>query len=370
MANFDVTVRRSYRDVGGLILDCAPGGIQSIDGKVNRWLNEAPKLRAPRFGDPFMDVEATRPLAPGGVVRFVRADLTQLKVPLVGDFGAASQDWAFAFSLVKRGSAGSQVVFASQDDSFIVYRRKPSFLAYTHSGGTVLGAAEAADAEHLITPNDGATLDWAEDNVLAINDGAFSNISFPADQDNSLLIGNDDTGVDALDADLASMRIWNRILSPRERDFVYQTIGAAPLMLANRLRMFRDAQAWTDGTGDESIGQHDRLNPLIGRQHRFHLGFREPGAIVTTGPLLVQVACEVGGVVLPDSGLGGDLFTMDRIETPNGLIPSINQDAGWSAVFDIGIPQDTSAIGHYSMIARRANGGAKIIKFDVRDEIA
>lgn len=74
----------------------------------------------------------------------------------------------------------------------------------------------------------------------------------------------------------------------------------------------------------------------------------------------IQIACSINGIVTSDSFLGGDLYDMDCIEYPGAGKPAVFQDANWSGIFDVVI-EDT---GHYTFDVWRPNHGRVILHFD------
>ena len=362
MANFDVTIRRDYKDVAGLVLDCLKGDLVSLDGGVERWVNRAPLAPAgfARFGDPFQDVVARRPEDASGVIRFDKSNTEFLKVPVVGTF-PSSQDWGVAFEFAKGADVtdGQAILGSATAGDLNLFRRRAAGgnIAYEHSGGTVSSATiDLFDGVHQFMLNGGATVDWRRDeSTIIFAAQPISNLTFPTGSA-GMFIGRQGDGLtDDLDGDLSSMRVWRRILSVLERDFLWQSLGASGAPAFARMTVAH--VPWTDETGDAALlGQIRRLNPPAGRDPLFALA-------TGTFPARVQLSCQVGGELLPDSGLGGDLFVISFPELPGGpTLPAVFQDAGFSAIFDIVLTRP----GHYTVLISRPSGGAKIVHLDAR----
>jgi hypothetical protein len=356
MPNFDAVLRTSYRDLDGLVLDCSPA-----DLSPEVWINRAPSYEGqPRFGNPFQDVAAQRPTIGSfnGIqfADFLRSASQHYKVPLVGDFGADSQRWAFAFQGIADLAvvANEQAIFGTSTNKFSILRRGPAgFEGYRHNGALVTGGAVdwtlGNDVFQLLGGN---LVDWFNTGVgtLRENNGAFSDIGFTPDVLNSAFIGRDNVG-NHYDGVLAAMRIWRRRLSLLEVDFAYQSLAVEGANLSVESRAVVSLAEWLDVTGSGDR-QADRLRPSAqGGAQRFWLARGPVGA-------RVQIAAMVGGVTLADADLGGDLFTLTTLEAP--VAPPVFQDAGVSAVFDVRLVNE----GHYSFHVQRANGGGVVVHVD------
>lgn len=358
MADFEVSVRTSYRDIARLVLDCGPGDFElTTDRRVKQWINRAPLPRVaggPRFGNPSADGTARPRVDSGGGVVFVRSGSQYLKVLKQGSLGAASQNWTVAFEFAPRDHTGSQVVLASDDSSIKIWSENSVNYGYETSAGFVSPATgELPGGVHLLACNGGGTLTWYADNTATIAAGAVANFTFP----NYAYIGRD-TGTSYLDGVLRSMRVWNRVLSSRERDLAYQTLGIANLSgLSPDTRALVAVRAWTDGTGQLSALQSSRVNPDHGQQQTFRVARLPAGQDAVT----VQLACETDGTVLPDAQLAGALYSLRHIERASPSIPVVSQDGGWSSVFDVRF----SDPGHYTMLLERTGHGSMYVHLDV-----
>ena len=359
MADFNVAIRSSYRDVARLALDLRPGDWErSADTRVVKWRNKAPPRygSTPRFGDAAWSTHAQRPFTDGDRAVFRAALSTRLVVPLVGTFGAASQNWTFAFEYAPGDRTAKQAVLCTGGAAFAVWRigSDGNNYGYQTSAGEVLTADGEMDAAaYMLAFEGGGLADLLRDNSERVSGGASANITFP-DGASSLLIGHSGAG-DYLDGSLRSVRVWNRELSPKERDFCFQSLSGTDTSagVSPDPRAVVDIRAWTDGTGDLSLRQARRVNPTAGRHQKFRRAVSGAAAVV-------QLACETSGDVLEDSALGGDLYTMSSIERASPAEPTVSQDAGWSSVFDVRIP----ASGHYTFKLERTNHGAVYVHLD------
>jgi hypothetical protein len=257
-----------------------------------------------------------------------------------------------------------QAVFGGKNDDLIAYRRNGGDVGYKHNGTLEVGGGngDMADAQHLLVFDGAAGLDWYEDGVLLFSD-AVTPIGFDAEVGDSILIGRSLAG-EYFDGVLNSLQIWGRNISPKERDFIFASIDPATDHSAS-VRAQMVLRQWNDDTADPSEPrEYDRLNPEPGIPH-LYISARSAGPL-PANPVVVQFACEIGGVVLPDSGLGGDLFEMSFVETAFNSLPIVTQDAGWSAVFDVQLSRE----GHYTFLFTRDGGtyrGGRVVHLDLEE---
>jgi len=165
-------------------------------------------------------------------------------------------------------------------------------------------------------------------------------------------IGCSDGATDFCSCKLRGVQIWNRRLTALERDFVYKTINTTTEYQVNNLFDMTTPQ-WRD-LRDGALKQ--RINPSNFASHRFILG----SGLTNDVPLRIQIACTVGGFLLPDTDLDGNLFGLEIMEAPSGTPAVISQDTGYSAIFDVLITEE----GHYTFFVSRPSGGATILHFD------
>jgi len=112
-------------------------------------------------------------------------------------------------------------------------------------------------------------------------------------------------------------------------------------------------QTWTDDT--DLSNNPSRLNFTTNAQQKFTLAQSTAGTYSR-----VQIACSINGIVTSDSFLGADLYDIDCIEYPGAGKPSVYQDASWSGIFDVVI-EDT---GHYTFDIWRPNHGRVFLHLD------
>lgn len=384
MPNFDAQVRTSYRDVAGLVLSCTRSDIVedvSNPGFVREWINRAPGLpskpviRQPggapptylggRFSNPKQVTPGLQPtlaLTGGGQQRcqFDRARTTFLETEFTADVfpDAPGQPMAAGYQFTKGGDVSNgQVIFTdTPSEVFKCSRRNGAGL-----GEVILNASptvapgDHADGTFIFTGDGGGTSDWQRDGA-AYAAGAAAAASIPAAS--QLYLGRRTAG-DYLDGTLDSIHLWMSELSPKTLDFIWQTLSADGVDYSTDLRPPMTVPIWTDLTGDSLLDQYDRLRPQTGFPHRYIK------VVLPASPALhrVQVGCAVEGLVLPDSQLGGELFSYSWAEVPGPPVvyPVITQDAGWSAVADF----DLKAEGHYTLVVERASGGSVVLHFDV-----
>jgi hypothetical protein len=160
-----------------------------------------------------------------------------------------------------------------------------------------------------------------------------------------------------LDGILDCIHLWHRQLSPLELDFVWQKLNEDGTSYDALPRADVRLRLWTDLTGVGANGEGNRLRSIMGAEPRYKLA-----TVPNNGAayVRVQIAAAVDGKVLADSALGGELFTLDWKEYP-GLVPVMDQDAGWSSVFDCQLKH----AGHYCAGVRRTGGGTVFLHFDV-----
>ena len=384
MPNFDAQVRTDYRDVAGMALSLVRADIVedvSNPGFILKWINRAPGvpsipfIRQPgdpaptyaggRFGDPINRDTATQPtlaLTGGGEQRaqFDRARSTFLETEFIaGPMPAVAQPLACGFQWQAGADATTpQILFTTSAANILSCVRQTGGGNAVMACGTVFTnvAGDLPSGTYLFTGEAGGTGLWLQDG------GAFGAGSANATVINaavSMLLGRD-TGGNYLDGTMDGLHVWLQELSPLSLDFIWQTLNADGIDYSANLRGPMNKPIWTDVTGDLSLSEINRLNPLTGVPFRYVLVTLPPAPALHR----VQVAAAVNGQVLPDAQLGGDLFTHAWIEVPGPpvIFPVTNQDAGWSSVMDFSLNQE----GHYTLGITRQNGGAVIVHFDVQ----
>jgi hypothetical protein len=349
--------------VGGYVYNVTDGSIGIITantstvitatlsgGTDNDWdTGDTYAISTPRFGNPYQDVSANRPTVSlvGGVKQaaFTRTSSHFLKVPLANGIGA--RQWTFAFDYEAGADTSiNQYILSADSIAIDIFRRSATLQhGFLINTPTVTSPGDLTDGVHLLTMTSSSTAELYKNNVSILSGGAAA-IGIPA-ADPALYIGSYNATSYFCDMILRSMRIWDRGLSPLERDFAYKTLDAsASYSVNNYSEMVR--KIWTDDTGTAS-----RINPSRFAPHRFSLG-----EISGVRPR-IQIAAMVDGKTKPDSDLGGELFSITPLETP-GIAPPVYKDSGWSAVFEIAVEDE----GHYTYLVSRPNGGAVVVHFD------
>ncbi len=385
MPDFDAQVRTSYRDVTGLVLSCDRNDIvedSTNPGFVREWINRAPGLpsqpvlRVPgdppptylggRFSNPKQLDQALQPTLAGPApqrVQFDRARSTFLETEfLAEDLPDVAQPLACGFQFTQGGDAAlGQIIFTmSAANNFAAVRRT------TGAGDGVIAcgaafttvAGDLPTGTYVYTAEAGGTAIWQQDGG-AFGAGA-ANATVLANG-TKLFIGQDFAGGNFLDGTLDTINLWMGELSPATLDFIWQSINQDGNNFESDLRAPAQVPnvVWTDVTGDLSLNQYNRLNPILGVPFRY-IRFDLPAA-----PALhrIQLAAAVEGIVLPDAQLGGELFTWTIAESPTTMpVPLFVQDAGWSAVADI----EVNGEGHYTIVVTRDSGGSMILHLDVQ----
>lgn len=385
MPNFVARVRTSYRDVEGLVLSCARDDVledTSNPGYVREWINRAPGLpstpaiRAPgdaityaggRYSNPKQTDTAKQPtLALTGSgqkrVQFDRARATELLCDALGAaFPSAASYMAIGYQFepgadlsndqtIAQLHDGSVLKLQSRDgtgDDSLEFGAAAALTAgAAHTAGTFLGYSRSAVSNGQWWRN-GASHDTGAANQAA------------APVASVLKLGSNGGG-EYLDGTLDSMHVWAAELSTATREFIFKTLNEDGTDYGSASYGDMSLRLWTDLTADALLDEFDRLRVQTGRPFYYPLMSKPTGTRRS-----FQLSAAVDGIVLPDSGLGGDLFVWDVIEKPGNppALPFLNQDVGWSAVadFDVDLP------GHYTVVCSRPNGGSMILHVDVED---
>lgn len=370
MSDFDVSVRRTYRDIKGMAFLGLPNDFQLENGEITRWFNRATQLQN-RLGDMVEPVAGVRPtVGANGGANFLRgsgANGSRLDWTVFGDItGADFKDWTFGFRFVPGANGGQQRVFQVGNGAAEIFKDYNGANAYGFFASSILlspggGAGSLAAGAHLLAP-DGTTLDWKRDNVDLFVDGQIgigNPSAVPLDTDPPGWFGDASTA-DSMNGEIVEFVAWARNLSTKEQDFLFQSFnpaGDTSAGVGGIVRATVQHRIWNDRTGDLTLRQQDRLNPLPGRQHQYVLATIPSGE----SSAIVQIACNSGRTVLPDSDLGGDLYQVSFVEAPTLVQPPVTQDAGWSSIFDV----QFSTPGHYTLLFERPNHGAMYVHLDV-----
>jgi hypothetical protein len=307
------------------------------DGTGNDWdTNDTYVMGSPRFGNIVQDDPTKVPLCfeTAGIreAAFDRTLSHVLDGPLEDTalyFPQSSPKgrYAVAYDFAKTADVTNDQVIIGHPN-LRIWRRDPAGnFGYRHNLTSVTGAGDRSDGTWMLAWTGAVNASEYLDGVSQLA-GSASDVEI----DTGILIGSKDGASGFCDMSLRSLQIWDRQLSPLERDFIWD---------------------WTDDTG--TGGEHRRVNPTLQAPQKFYVA-----EFPTGGFARIQIAAAVfNGFLVSDSDLGGDLFELVCIEYPVGH-PAVFQDAGWSAVWDVKIDEE----GHYTFAVYRENGGAFILHLD------
>lgn len=362
MPNFDARVRNGYVDVQGLVLDLNVNGL-ARDG--SSWRNDAPARRLtpanqPRYKNAVQSTPSKRP-ALGFIGQiphflFTKANLTSLELAMEGDFGAQKEDYTFAYEMPALGSDSTinQVIFGA--DELDLYARNNPGTLYgwrTDAVGATQAGPHPSGVFVYVLRSAGLMRRYRNGSIEV--SGAGAPITLGDESQNPVAtIGASNTGAQAFDGALRSVRVWNRALLDEEIDYIFQTLGAGGADHSSGNWVETETRIWNDRTAIPR-----RVNPTIEVPHRFLVA-----KFPTGGSADLVIEATIDGVLTPDSGLGGDLFSASALEKPAFVPPFVGPvAAGWSALQKITLEY----AGHYTIEMRRANGGAIIFHVDAEE---
>ena len=369
MPNFEAQIRRDYREINGLVLDLNRDGIiaDPVTNLVSRWRNDAPPVVAsdpsyPRYLDAVQADLSLQGLlaATGGVphVIFNNAASQYMALDMVGDFGAQKEDYTFAYEIDVLGgdSTVNQSVFGADEVDLYAVGTPNTNLGYRLDAVSDFDVGPSPANTVTVYRVDPTGMErWQ--NGFNVGGGAAALVTLGDASLNPVatLAGNN-SGGGFFDGNLRNMRVWNRVLQTEEVKFAYQTLASDPAVdYASTFGLATLAtRVWNDDTSLPS-----RVNPTLRASHLFLLATIPVGG---TGDIHLEAT--IGGVVLPDSALGGDLFAVTALETPDGVAPLTGElETGWSALQFVRL----EAEGHYTLEFRRTAGGAIIFHVDVEE---
>lgn len=368
MPNFEAKIRRDYRDINGLVLDLSGTGIvaDATSGLVDKWVNSAPSVIASDPTDPRYlnavqtDVSLQGLLgSAGGIphVIFDNAFFQHMTIDMVGDFGSQKEDYTFAFELGSLGGdlAVNQAVFGADEVDLFAVGTPNTTRGYRLDATTAFDAGIGAANRITVYQLETGAMNRFENGVAA-GGGASSPITLGDSTINPVAtLAGDNSGAGFFDGNIRNMRVWNRQLQDTEIDFAFQTLGSDPADDFSTSGLATIVtKVWND---DTSVPP--RVNPNIRAAHLFLLA-----TIPIAGTGNIHLEATIDGVVVPDSGLGGNLFSVTALETPDGVPPLAGPLAtGFSALQFVRL----EAVGHYTLEFRRIAGGAIIFHIDVEE---
>jgi hypothetical protein len=352
--------RIAYNITDGSLGTVTANGVNSVSatlsgGTDNDWdTGDSYKIADPRFGNPYQDTAANRPTVsiPGSYwqAEFTKASSEFMKIPLDDTIPAGR--WTAAFEYLTKAPAGNNHPVLYFPNWSIWRQNAAGNYKYRHGAVDVNGAGDMTAGTWALWWTSATTGALYRNGVSSLSGSASNQGITAADPAGYLCF---DGGANYCDMILRTVAIWNRMLSPLELDFAYQTMSPEfDYAQWDRATMSVVPATWSDDTGvtDQEIS---RINPTTVAPHFFHTASFPAG-----GFRRVQIAASVDGVVLPDTGLGGDLFEIKCIEHASAGHPAVYWSTGYSAIFDVLI--DTE--GHYTFAVHRDNSGTIVLHLD------
>lgn len=371
MPDFEARIRVDYRDIQGLVLDLNSDGIEfeTPSNKVTRWRNDAaPRIRSiptyARYKDAVQPVVANQPLvgSTGGVphVLFDAASSEFLSIDMNGDFGGTKADFTFSYEIDAIGAdpATNQSVFGADELDLYTKGTPNTTDGFRTDAITDFNAGPHPDDTVVLYRYPASSMNRWENGVDQTTDAAAAGIDLGSDAVNPVAtLGGNNSGGGFFDGSLRNMRVWNRELHTGEIEFAFQSLAATGVDYSGGSGFATvTRRVWNDATAIPP-----RVNPTLEAPHRFLVA-----TIPVGGTGFIQLEATIGGVVLPDSALGGDLFAAISLETPNGVIVSGTPvEAGFSMLQQFRL----ESVGHYTIEFRHAGAnGAIIFHIDVEEE--
>ena len=367
MPNFEAKIRRDYADINGLVLDLNALGIVAdpVTNRVSRWRNDAPpRIRSipsyARYKDALQAVATEQPLLgiTGGIphVAFDNALGQHMSLDMFGDFGADKEAYTFSYELDVLGGdiTVNQSIFGTDEVDLFAIGTPNTTRGYRLDATT--------DFDAGVSPADTVTVYQLEpggmnrfENGSPAGGGAAAPVTLGDSTLNPVAtLGGNNSGSGFFDGNIRNMRVWNRELQDNEISFAFQTLASDPAVDYSTGFAEIETRVWNDATA-----LPPRVNPTLAAAHLFTIA-----KIPSGGTGIIQFEATIGGVVLPDTALGGDLFALTALETPRGIPPLVTPVAvGWSSVQEVRV----DAVGHYTLEFRRTAGGAIVFHVDVEN---
>ncbi len=317
------------------------------DGTDNDWdAGDDYAITTPRFGNPYQDIEANRPVVTtvSGVKQaaFTRASSHYLKIPLAHSF--LDGHWTAAFDYFQGVDTANLQTVLGFDNIEIFRRDAAGDYGFRYSGMSGTGSGDMPDGTWMLAHFDDTSADLFQNGAMSVS-GPGDPVAIDAG-DPAGYIGCLDGASQFCDMTLRGIQIWNRRVAPLEVDFAFQSLNPENDYSVQQ-RATLERRVWTDDTSTVQ-----RINPHRMAPHRFvYAEFDGHGR--------VQIAALVEGRVRSDSELGGKQFQLTPVEIP-GAPPAVYQDTGWSSVFDVVL--DTE--GHHTFCLSREDGGAVVLHLD------
>jgi hypothetical protein len=326
-------------------------------GTDNDWdTGDLYAVATPRFGNPDQPSAANRPVVttPGlyQQAEFTKASSQFMRIPL--DYKIPANVYTIVFDYLAKAASGNDHPIIEIGGLSVWRRDSSGDFMYRHGATEVAGSGDMAAGLWVFWGSSTTTAELIRNGTSELSgSNSVQEVASGSGAGRICLFGTD-----YCDIILRGVAIWNRRLSSREVDLIEAGFDpSASHSSYTRGAIVPPMAVWADDTG-ATAEQVSRINPTTDAGQRFYRGTSASGV-----KTWFQLSAAVDGVVLPDSGLGGDLFSMACIEFPYGGHPTVNQDAGWSAVWDVGIVDP----GHYTFAIYRENSGTQVLHFDVAE---
>lgn len=319
-------------------------------GVTDTWqLGDSYVLTSFRPGNAYQAEPARRPIPTpvGGLMsaRFQRSNSHFMNLdvayPFYDRYFTTMMDMYTVFSDV------SQCVIGFPNYKFYARNGSGNF-EYQYNGTPQAGSVGMSSGVWLFSAGSASVARVWEDGAQLLN-GTFAPMDVDAGEPAGY-IGSADGVSDYLNAYLHHIALWDRLLSPLERDFAFASFHLSASHSAWD-RPVVTSEDWTDVTDDDKAS---RVNPNPERALKY---------ILATGPsgCRLQLAMSVDGYVRPDDELDSRLFTVWAVEHPSWTPPVFHSESGWSSVVDV----ELSGTGHYTFVVLRESGGRHILHVDV-----
>lgn len=346
MPNFDVTIRRDQYDVDGLVLAC-----KVEDATPALWTNTAPAVQPgssdPRFLDLIQTVTANQPtivnLSGQDYVYFKRTDSKYYELLVNAGTWSGINEWTVAISGKKGADSSNNQYLFSIPNMELIRRNAAGNKAYIYNVTEVPGTGDVADGAYLMIFQGVTGGAWFENGVFDFSGGCADITPGVAGE-----IGRRYTAANYADFYMTGVYVWKRVLQIDEIDFVFDHIDPVTkhAVFDWAIVTLKD---WLDDTATPP-----RINPYSGASHKYY-----HVAIPSGTTPWIQITASVGGLVLPDSKLGGKLFTPSWTEVPS-VKPLTYSPSSWSSIIELKIEDE----GHYTLQITREDGGSVIVHFD------
>jgi hypothetical protein len=354
MPNFEVEIRTNQYDINGLVLACPVSSVILNGSNIIEWTNLAPAVQPGstdiRFNNPIQNTTANQPLlinaAGQNYVSFDISGSKYMDLPRNAGTWTGINEWTVAIAGKKGTDNTNGQDILSLPNIEVLRRNSSGNIAYVHGVTEQAGSGDYTDGASIIVYKGATGGEWFTNGSSDFT-GTCANVNPTTDG----TIGRDYTSGNYADFDMTGIYIWRRALEDSEVDLAFKYID--PLVDHSKLGWAEIVLTeWKDDTSTPP-----RINPYVGVPQKYYK------VNVPTGTTKsIQITTSVDGLVKPDSGLGGDLFSHDWIEYPVTK-PITSNPSGWSSIFNIDLLHE----GHYTFQILRTDGGIVILHFDVEE---